>query len=99
MRVQRSVRKQGLLFLKAEVTFQFSMMATPAQRDLKGLTLSISKVRRKRTITHTTLMKKRIKVKKKRKAKKLSNNKSRARCRCKRMPILSKIHLLSLAST
>jgi hypothetical protein len=99
MRAQRSVRKLGLLYLLVVETYQFSMMAILARRDLKDSTQSTSKAKRKRKITHTTPRKKRIKVKRKRKARKLSKNKLKAKCRCKRMPISSKIHLRSLAST
>jgi hypothetical protein len=101
-RVQRSARKHDFLYLKVAVVAwisRYSMMGTPAQKDLKGLILNTSKERRKRTTQLTIPMKKRIKVKKKRKVRRLNKNKRRVRCRYRRMPILSKTHLQSLAST
>jgi hypothetical protein len=101
-RVQRSARKQDFLYLKVVVVvwiFRYSMMGTPVRKDLKGLILNTSKERRKRTTQLTIPMKKRIKVKKKRKVRRLNKNRRRVRCRYKRMPILSKTHLQSLAST
>lgn len=102
-RVQRSARKPVFLYLKVLLVevwiFRYSMMGTPVRKDLKGLILNTSKERRKRTTQLTIPMKKRIKVKKKRKVRKLNKNRRRVRCRYKRMPILSKTHLQSLAST
>jgi hypothetical protein len=99
MRVQRSARKLGSLYLKVGEKCRFLMMVIPVRKDLKGSILSSSKGRRKRMTRLTTPTKKRIKVKKKKRIRRLSNNKRRIRYRYRRMQILSKIHLQSSAST